>query len=85
MPAADTSSGKQFRPDVPVNRSAFYLKGAGSYDWGMQNRLSRIFRPDTRRTVMLALDHGYFQGPTTGLERIDLTIAPIAAIEMVEP
>ena len=28
-------------------------------------------------TVMLAIDHGYFQGPTTGLERIDLTVVPI--------
>lgn len=26
---------------------------------------------------MLAFDHGYFQGPTTGLERIDLNIAPL--------
>src|SRR5947209_9100642 len=44
----------------------------------MQNRLARVFRPDTGRTVMLAFDHGYFQGPTTGLERVDLTIVPIA-------
>jgi putative autoinducer-2 (AI-2) aldolase len=43
----------------------------------MKNRLARIFRPDTGRTVMLAIDHGYFQGPTTGLERIDLTVVPI--------
>jgi putative autoinducer-2 (AI-2) aldolase len=26
---------------------------------------------------MLAIDHGYFQGPTTGLERVDLNIVPI--------
>jgi putative autoinducer-2 (AI-2) aldolase len=44
----------------------------------MKNRLSRIFNPDTGRTVMLAIDHGYFQGPTIGLERIDLNILPIA-------
>ncbi len=56
-----------------------FLKGAGAYDWGMQNRLARIFRPETGRTVMLAIDHGYFQGPTTGLERVDLTITPLAA------
>jgi putative autoinducer-2 (AI-2) aldolase len=43
----------------------------------MKNRLSRIFNPDSGRTVMLAIDHGYFQGPTTGLERIDLTILPL--------
>src|ERR1051325_12112971 len=45
----------------------------------MQSRLARIFRPSSGRTVMLAIDHGYFQGPTTGLERIDLTIVPLAA------
>ena len=27
---------------------------------------------------MLAIDHGYFQGPTTGLERVDVTILPLA-------
>ncbi len=39
----------------------------------MQSRLARIFNPHSNRTVMLAFDHGYFQGPTTGLERIDLS------------
>jgi putative autoinducer-2 (AI-2) aldolase len=43
----------------------------------MQSRLARIFRPATARTVMLAIDHGYFQGPTTGLERVDLNIVPL--------
>jgi putative autoinducer-2 (AI-2) aldolase len=55
----------------------FFLKGAGSLGWGMKNRLARIFNPETGRTVMLAIDHGYFQGPTTGLERIDLNIVPL--------
>ncbi len=36
-----------------------------------------MFRPTTNRTVMLAIDHGYFQGPTTGLERVDLSIVPL--------
>jgi len=36
-------------------------------DFGMKNRLSRIIKPKTGKTVMLAVDHGYFQGPTTGL------------------
>jgi autoinducer 2 (AI-2) kinase len=39
--------------------------------------LARIFRPDSERTVILAIDHGYFQGPTTGLERVDLSIVPL--------
>jgi putative autoinducer-2 (AI-2) aldolase len=43
----------------------------------MKNRLGRIFNPVSGRTVMLAIDHGYFQGPTTGLERIDINILPL--------
>jgi putative autoinducer-2 (AI-2) aldolase len=43
----------------------------------MQHRLGRVFDPGSGRTVMLAVDHGYFQGPTTGLERVDLSILPL--------
>src|SRR5262245_19139811 len=43
----------------------------------MQNRLARVFNPTSGRTVMLAIDHGYFQGPTTGLERVDVNIVPL--------
>jgi putative autoinducer-2 (AI-2) aldolase len=78
MPETDTQGEKSFYPDVPVSTERFDLKGAGAYDWGMQNRLARIFRPASGRTVMLAFDHGYFQGPTTGLERLDLSIVPLA-------
>jgi putative autoinducer-2 (AI-2) aldolase len=46
--------------------------------WGLKNRLARIIRPATGRTVMLAVDHGYFLGPTTGLENPGATIAPLA-------
>ena len=78
MPEADTRDDKDFQPDVPPPDEGFFLKGSGGYDWGLRNRLARIFRPDSGRTVMLAFDHGYFQGPTTGLERVDLSIVPIA-------
>jgi putative autoinducer-2 (AI-2) aldolase len=78
MPEADARDDKSFFEDTPGPDQGFFLKGSGAYDWGMKNRLSRIFRPDTGRTVMLAIDHGYFQGPTSGLERIDLNIVPIA-------
>jgi putative autoinducer-2 (AI-2) aldolase len=44
-------------------------------DWGQGNRLSRIM--PSGRTVMLAVDHGYFQGPTTGLENLRRTISPL--------
>jgi putative autoinducer-2 (AI-2) aldolase len=43
----------------------------------MQNRLARVFDPGSGRTVMLAIDHGYFQGPTSGLERVDVSIVPL--------
>jgi putative autoinducer-2 (AI-2) aldolase len=79
MPEADTSKAeKNFYTDVPPTNEAFFLKGSNSYDWGMKNRLARIFAAASGRTVMLAFDHGYFQGPTTGLERPDITILPLA-------
>src|SRR6266545_2318666 len=78
MPEADTREDKNFHADIPAPDQGFFLKGSGAYDWGMKNRLARIFRPESGRTVMLAIDHGYFQGPTTGLERVDLNIVPIA-------
>lgn len=68
---------KEFHADVPQVTEGFFLKGSAHYDWGLKNRLGRIFDPRSGRTVMLAFDHGYFQGPTTGLERIDLTIVPL--------
>ncbi len=46
-------------------------------DWGMKNRMSRIINPDTGRAVMLALDHGYFLGPTHRLEIPRETIEPL--------
>ena len=46
-------------------------------DWGMKNRLSRIIKPETGKTVMLAVDHGYFLGPISKLEEPKKTIAPL--------
>jgi len=45
--------------------------------WGLENRVSRIIQPDGK-TVMLAVDHGYFLGPTSGLECMRDTIVPLA-------
>jgi putative autoinducer-2 (AI-2) aldolase len=74
MPEADHGKdAKDFHLDIPAQNRPFFLKGAGALDWGMQNRLARVFDPGSGRTVMLAIDHGYFQGPTTGLERVDVT------------
>ena len=46
-------------------------------DWGLQNRLSRIIKPTDGRTVMLAVDHGYFLGPISKLEKPGETVAPL--------
>jgi len=78
MPDVDElKEAKKFYTDTPQQTEGFFLKGSNSLDWGMKNRLARIFNPKSGRTVMLAVDHGYFQGPTTGLERIDINILPL--------
>lgn len=78
MPDVDEiKEAKKFYTDKPQQTAGFFLKGSNSLDWGMKNRLARIFNPESGRTVMLAIDHGYFQGPTTGLERIDINILPL--------
>jgi 3-hydroxy-5-phosphonooxypentane-2,4-dione thiolase len=46
-------------------------------DWGMKNRLSKIIKPGDSRCVMLAVDHGYFLGPTERLENPRQTIGPL--------
>lgn len=63
--------------DKPQTNTAFFLKGNENKGWGVKNRLSRIFNPKTGRTVMLACDHGFIMGPTSGLERVDLAINPL--------
>jgi len=80
LPDADkTKDGdqKDFGIGIPVETPGFFLRGSAHLGWGMKNRLSRIFNPDSGRTVMLAFDHGYIMGPTTGLERLDLAIPPL--------
>ena len=78
MPDNDSrSDGDRFLPSVPARAEPYQLKGASGLDWGMQSRLARVFRPADGHTVMLAIDHGYFQGPTSGLERVDLSIVPL--------
>ncbi|MCU0486225.1 MAG: 3-hydroxy-5-phosphonooxypentane-2,4-dione thiolase [Anaerolineales bacterium] len=72
------SLDKDFRVEVPFAQSSFVVKGASNLDWGMKDRLARIFNPRTGHTVMLAFDHGYIMGPTSGLERLDLVIPELA-------
>jgi 3-hydroxy-5-phosphonooxypentane-2,4-dione thiolase len=74
---ADNSGNKiakDYHFDIPYNTMGYYVKGMNNVDWGMKDRLSRIFNPKSGRTVMLAFDHGYIMGSTSGLERLDIVI-----------
>jgi putative autoinducer-2 (AI-2) aldolase len=73
----DLKEGKKYQSGTPQKTEGFFLKGSNSLEWGMKNRLARIFNPVSGHTVMLAFDHGYIMGPTSGLERMDLTIVPL--------
>jgi putative autoinducer-2 (AI-2) aldolase len=73
----DTTASKVYQADIPQRSEPFFLKGSNHLDWGLKNRLANIFNPKSGRTVMLAFDHGYFMGPTSGLERVDLDIVPL--------
>jgi putative autoinducer-2 (AI-2) aldolase len=73
----DIRDGRNYGVGVEQKADGFFLKGSGNLDWGMKDRLSRIFNPATGKTVMLAFDHGFIMGPTSGVERIDLSILPL--------
>ena len=45
-------------------------------DWGLKNRMAKIIKPNNR-ALMLAVDHGYFLGPTEKLENPKKTIQPL--------
>lgn len=69
---------KDYYVDQPFAKvGGFHVKGMEDVDWGMKTRLSSIFQPQSGRTVMLAFDHGYFMGSTSGLERLDIVIPPL--------
>ena len=48
-------------------------------NWGLRNRLDRVLPglPNGAGSVMFAIDHGYFMGPTSGLEDPRKTIVPL--------
>ena len=75
--AVGNLEAKDYGIGIPQKTEGFFLKGSSHLDWGMKDRLSRIFNPKSGHTVMLAFDHGYIMGPTSGLERMDLTIVPL--------
>ncbi|MGL4519188.1 MAG: 3-hydroxy-5-phosphonooxypentane-2,4-dione thiolase [Phocaeicola sp.] len=74
----DLREGANFGLGISATtNNSFHVKGAENLPWGMKDRLSRIFNPATGKSVMLAFDHGFIMGPTSGLERIDLNIVPL--------
>ncbi len=75
--ATGNLDAKDYGIGIPQKTEGYFLKGNAHVDWGIKDRLSRIFNPKSGRTVMLAFDHGYIMGPTSGLERMDLTIVPL--------
>lgn len=76
--AQGNKAARDYGLDRSADRGGFFVKGLNNTDWGMKNRLSRLFNPQSGHTMMLAFDHGYIMGPTAGLERLDLSIAPLA-------
>ncbi len=70
-------AAKNYHMETAATAEGFYVKGLSHCDWGMKNRLSKMFNPRSGNTVMLAFDHGYIMGSTSGLERIDVVIPPL--------
>lgn len=69
---------KEFYLNVPPSKMDYHIKGMDNADWGMKDRMSRIFNPKSGNTLMLAFDHGYIMGASTGLERLDILIPQLA-------
>jgi len=65
------------RPEKKKVSKGYEPKTNAPMEWGMKNRLSRVINPVTGRTVMLAVDHGYFQGVAVGLEDLEETLLPL--------
>lgn len=71
MPDAEGILEARETSEMPSEGTIFKgkeIKGTGSLDWGMKNRLSSLIGEDGH-CQFLPIDHGYFQGPTRCLER----------------
>ena len=49
-------------------------------DWGMERRMAEIIPPETGKAFFLAVDHGYFLGPTRMLENPGETVKELTPI-----
>ncbi len=74
----DIRDGNNFGIGIPVANQSFYIKGHDHMGWGLKNRMANMFNKKSGNSVMLAFDHGFLMGPTSGLERVDLNILPLA-------
>ena len=83
--AVGNKAAKDYHIGTPTPDQGFFAKGLGHTDWGMKNRISRLFSPETGNTVMLAFDHGYIMGSTAGLERLDVSIAHARGYPQLHP
>ncbi|WP_319204698.1 3-hydroxy-5-phosphonooxypentane-2,4-dione thiolase [uncultured Ilyobacter sp.] len=70
-------NAKNFHLDKKSKLEGFHVKGLNHSDWGMKTRLSKIFNEKSGNSVILAFDHGYIMGPTSGLERLDIAVPPL--------
>lgn len=68
---------QNFAPEITQQTQSFFLKGLQNAEWGVKARMGKIFNPESGNTLMLAFDHGYIMGPTSGLERMDISMAPL--------
>jgi len=75
--AVGNKNSKEFHLDKKPILSGFHVKGLNHNDWGMKTRLSKIFDEKSGNSVILAFDHGYIMGPTSGLERLDIAVPPL--------
>lgn len=46
-------------------------------DWGMKSRMAKLIKPKTGRAVWLAMDHGYFLGAVSKLEKPGESVRPL--------
>ncbi|MEF9962343.1 MAG: hypothetical protein RR755_06895, partial [Erysipelotrichaceae bacterium] len=72
--AQGNKAAKDYHEKVPFAKHDYIIKGMDNMDWGMKARMAKIFNPKDGRSVMLAFDHGYIMGSTSGLERLDLVV-----------
>lgn len=76
--ADDIREGSDFGIGIKAETQSFYLKGHDNANWGIKSRMSKMFNKKSGNSVMFAFDHGFLMGPTSGLERVDLNVLPLA-------